>query len=179
MNLFRSAPRIAPVGLPIADPTAGELAYSTLRDGMQVLFGASEAIDSKLGTFAATGSGLVGILLAVLALRSTEVSVATPWLWLAIAAYVALIAAAGYGLLPAWWEIGPSPSEILDDAQRGCLASAIRENAAVALDATYRANKRKLASRGVALRVSFFALVCEVAFLAVALGAVALGTHLW
>lgn len=158
---------------PIADQGAAQVAYDRLDAAVQAQAAAADAIDAKLGLFASVGTGVMGTLLAVLALRSSGVGPAEVGLIWTVLDFVALLAAAAYGLLPTRWSYGPRPDVVTYLAQDGYSSDALRNGVIRSLGAAFEFNEVGLRAKVRSLRATYALLGLEVVGLVVALAPLA------
>ncbi len=132
-----------------------------------------DAVDTKLGLFLSVGSGLLGILAAVLALRTHPQAGAGIWtLGAAGIAYLVLAAASGSGLASRSWDLGPEPREVEPDIGRVPL-HAVKWGMTARFNEAYEANQAALERKNMLLYVSLGALVIETVALAAGLSLLA------
>ena len=148
--------------------TAAEVAYDVLSTGVQVQGSHADALDAKLGLFIATGSGLVGLVVAVLALSPIRAGSSGPGLIATFSTYAIVLLAAGWGILPRQWDGWIKSDGLLDVVEKGGSGAWLRDDAMKALFHAYRNNRPRLDRKGWAVKVTFIALVAEaVSFLVV------------
>jgi hypothetical protein len=132
-----------------------------------------DAIDAKVGTFLATGSALLGLLVAVFALRPPAVG--SPQTGLLVASFVAYaILAIGFGvaILPRTWGVGPD----LDKEwrlHRGISEHELKWRFASRYQKDFRTNKGTLGLKRAGLKISAIALTVETVLVAVGLFSIA------
>jgi hypothetical protein len=98
-----------------ADP---RIVLDLARDRLRIQLSFYDVLDSKVATLFAAGSALLGLLIAVLAIRFETVGRGgIVILVVASMAYVLLVAAAAVTHWPHDWCIGPSLDEVWRDAQ--------------------------------------------------------------
>ena len=115
------------------------------------------------------GIGSLGILLAVLALRSNGVGPAEVGLIWTFIGFLAVLGTAAYGLLPTRWSYGPRPDAVAAIAQAGGSAEAMRNGLVESLLAAFEFNELGLRAKTRSLRFTYFLLGLEVVGLVVAL----------
>jgi hypothetical protein len=126
-----------------------------LSAGVQAKGTHADALDTKLGLLAGTGTGLVALLVAVLALKPVAVGTAPGGLAAALATYLLVLVTAGSGIL-------------LEAVDGGFSGSSVQKGAVVALAKLYQRNAPRLRYKGRALQFAYLALAGEaVSFLAV------------
>lgn len=145
----------------VADPQTAEIARSRLASSVSEQLETGNAVDTKIGVFAASGTGLLAILLAVLALRPHSgpmVAVAT---LVVIVSYVLLVPTTALGLWPTWWWKGPEPQMLLGYARAGKSLRVLQHAVLHSLSEAEAFNAEKLRLKAAALRVTYALLALE------------------
>jgi hypothetical protein len=143
-------------------------------DQLVLQLGFVDAVDNKLGLLLSVGSGLLGILAAVLTLRQHPLSGLGIWvLALTGLAYVALAGFSSKALLDRPWGLGPEPKEVEQDVVNNVSADTIKWGLAARYYGDYEDNGDALEGKLLALRISLGALVVETLALAIGLGLLA------
>lgn len=162
----QSLARATPTG---DGPSGSQIAYDVLSAGVQAQGTHADALDTKLGLLAGTGTGLVALLVAVLALKPVAVGTAPGGLAAALATYLLVLVTAGSGILPRKWGLWIKNSKgLLEAVDGGFSGSSVQKGAVVALAKLYQRNAPRLRYKGRALQFAYLALAGEaVSFLAV------------
>jgi hypothetical protein len=143
-------------------------------DQLVTQLGFVDAVDNKLGLLLSVGSGLLGILAAVLTLRQHPLSGLGIWvLALTAVAYVILAGFSTQALLDRPWGLGPEPREVEQDVVNNIPMDTIKWGLAARFNGDYEDNGDALEGKLRALRVSLGALVVETLALAIGLGLLA------
>ena len=153
-----------------ADP---EPMYELTRDQLATQLSFVDALDTKIGLFLSVGSGLVGILAAVLALHPS--SIGHPdfrALVACVGAYILVAGAGGFGLWSRAWGLGPDPRVVAKDYNKTS-GDAVRRRMAAKFNQDYEANLTAYRHKLWALRLTLVGLVIETLALVAALASLA------
>jgi hypothetical protein len=113
--------------------------YDLTRDHLTSQMSSVDALDAKLGLYLLAGSGMVGLLAAVFALRPSP----HPNLWplaLCAIAYVGLAGVTIFGLQLREWKKGPKASDVARGYNQTSL-QVIKQDMAVKFHKDFEANK--------------------------------------
>lgn len=150
------------------------------KDQLDHQLSAVDAVDAKLGTILSTGSTVLGIVAAVLALRPFVSTQPQPfslahWLVLGLTLLTYLILAI-VSVIELWdrtWNIGPRPRDVEPDFRHEAPKEKILWGLAARYNADYELNAKRLARKITMLQIGLCALVAE--SLLIAGGLAALG----
>lgn len=145
----------------VGEASAADVAYDVLAAGVQVQGSHADALDAKLGLFIATGSGLVGLMVAVLALVPSHAGSTGPGRVATCITYGLVLLAAGLGILPRKWTVWIKSDRLLGVVEKGISGAVVRDDAMKALFVVYRDNGPRLDRKGRAVRIAFLALAGE------------------
>jgi hypothetical protein len=132
-----------------------------------------DAIDAKVGTFLATGSALLGLFVAVFALRPSTVGNAQAGLLVAsFVAYAIVAIGTGAALLPRTWGTGPDLDKEWK-SHKGASVHELKWRLASRYQKDFRTNKGTLDLKQAGLKLSTIALTGETILVAVGLFSIA------
>jgi hypothetical protein len=150
-----------PSAAEVTDPKTAEIARSRLAESVAEQRDTGNAVDTKIGVFAASGTGLLAILLAVLALRPHSGPAGAVAVLVVVASYAVLVMTTAIGLWPTWWWKGPSPQQLLQLARQRETARTLQHAVLHSLSEAQAFNSEKLRLKGAALRATYVLLVLE------------------
>jgi hypothetical protein len=163
-------------GYPERDP---QLLYELAKDRLSTQLGFVDAVDNKLGLLFSASSALMGILVAVFAIRGVNIPFGVgEFLIISISGLLYLVAGAltyaAYS--PREWNLGPELREVWDDLwDPDADESVVRWRVATALWQNYEANQPAQEKKAKQLPFLVLVIICQVAALCSALGLVAAG----
>jgi hypothetical protein len=175
LDAFWAEPKVSQSHFrPIKNRAAAEVVSARLDAALQAQATTVDAVDAKLGLFASVGIGIIGILLAVLALRAHEGGSAGFGLVWSLVALLLLLLAAAYGLLPNWWSYGPRPEVVARLGQDGYSGEPLLNGVLKSMTTAFEFNEVGLKAKVRALRAVYVLLALELVGLVVALVPLAL-----
>ena|ERR1700682_359438 len=135
--------------------------YDLTRDQLTTQLSFVDGLDSKLGLLLSVGSGLLGILAAVFALRAPN----SPHpdfraLLVCTAAYLFLVGITGFGLWGRKWALGPEAEKVARGYNR-THPNTIKANMARKFHRDYIKNKSAYEQKVWALRLSYPLLIVQ------------------
>jgi hypothetical protein len=157
-----------------------DLFFELARERLNTQLSTIDALDGKIGLLFSLASGLLGILAAVLALRSAtgEDSISRAALAVVIAAGIAYCVVAYAGItayLARVWKIGPDLSQVWEVLWTADADALVKWKVATAIWADYEANRDSVQAKTNALTTLFAGIIIQSLLLAVALVLVAAG----
>lgn len=160
---------------PDRDP---QMFYELARDRLANQLATIDALDSKIGLLFTLGSGLLGILAAVFALRAStsDETIGTSAVLVVVAAACAYVVVSFFGVkayLARSWRVGPDLSQVWADQWTSEDDAVLRWEVANAIWSDYEANRDDVTTKTKALLWIFAGVIVESLLLALALALVA------
>jgi hypothetical protein len=156
---------------PDTDP---QFLYELSKDRLATQLSFLDAVDGKIGLLLSTGSALLGILAAALALKAHEFDRLDLALLSSVGLCFIVLASAGlFAYFGRRWSVGPKLEQVKDDLVLSTKENEVKWKTTTMLIRAYNKNAKTHARKLLAMRVAVVALIAESGVLLIALSSLA------
>jgi hypothetical protein len=136
--------------------------YGVLRDQLAAQIAFFDRIENTHLVYLSVGSGLLGVLAAVFALRNKPIGSDGVGVFVITGVfYLILVASSIWSQRVGKWNLGPKPEAVKADYEQGLSANEIKWKVVLRLMADYEANRKPQRTKRLAAVIALGAIVCE------------------